>query len=157
MPPGIFGLDYILPLLFLFNCSGVSDSLQPPGLQHARLPGLSLSPGVCSNSCSLSRWRHPNISLPVTLFSSRPQSFPESGSFSMSWLFMSGGQSIGASDSASVLPMNIQCWLPLGLRGLVFLQSRVFSTSFDTQTASLVFPALAGRFFITSTTWEARI
>ena len=73
MPPGIFGLDYILPLLFLLlNCSVVSDSLQPHELQHARLPCLSLSPGVCSNSCSLSWWCHPNISTPVTLFSSHP-------------------------------------------------------------------------------------
>ena len=77
-------------------------------MQHARLPCPSLSPGICSNSCPLSWWCHPAILLSVALFSSYPQSFPASGSFSVSRLFASGGQSIGASASASALPRNIQ-------------------------------------------------
>ena len=91
-----------------FSRSVVSDSLRPHGLQHARLPCLSPTPGACSNSCPLSQWCHPTISSSVVPFSSCPQSFPASGSFLMSQLFASGGQSIGASASASVLPMNIQ-------------------------------------------------
>ena len=106
-------------LLLLFSHLVLSDSLQPHGLQHARLPGPSLSPGVCSNSCPLSWWCHPTISSSATPFSSCLQSFPASGSFPMSWFFASGGQSIGASASASVLPLNIQGWFPLGLTGLV--------------------------------------
>ena len=84
----------------------LSDSLQPHGLQHTRLRCPSVSPGACSNSCLLSRWCHPTISPSVTSFSSRPQYFPSSRYFPMSWLFTSGGQSTAAS--ASVLPMNIQ-------------------------------------------------
>ena len=101
---------YVL-LLTHFCCCSVAQSyltLQPHGLQHARLPCPSLSPGVCSNSCPLSQCYHPTISFSVTPFSSHPQSFPASGSFPMSWLFTSGGQSVEASASASVLPMNIQ-------------------------------------------------
>ena len=90
--------------LCCFCCSVVSDSLHLHGLQHARLPCPSPSPGVCSNACPLSQWCHPTIAP----FSSCPQSFPASGSFPMSWLFASGGQSIGAS--ASVLPTNIRGW-----------------------------------------------
>ena len=97
----------------------MSNSLQPHGLQHARLPCPSLSPRVCSNSCPLSHWCHPAISSSVTSFSSCPQSFPASGSFPMSWLFTSGGQINGAT--VSVLPMNIQGWFPLGLIGLISL------------------------------------
>ena len=97
----------------LFSHSVVSDSLLPHGLQYTRLPGPSISPRVCSNSCPLSQWCHPTISSSVTPFSSCPQSFPASGSFPMSWLFISGGQSIGVSASTSVLPMNIQGWFPL--------------------------------------------
>ena len=93
--------------LLLFSCSVMSDSLWPHGLQHARLPCPSLSPRVCSNSCPLSWWCHPTISSSVTRFSSCPQSFPTSGSFPVNWFFESDGQSIGASASASVLPMNI--------------------------------------------------
>ena len=90
-----------------FSCSVVSYSLQPHGLQHARLPCSSPTPGVYSNSCPLS-WRcHPNISFSVVPFSSHLQSFSVSGSFPMSQFFASGGQSIGVSASASVLPMNI--------------------------------------------------
>ena len=87
-----------------FSCSVVSDSLTPYGLQHARLPCPSSTPGACSNSCPLSRWCHPTISS-VVPFSSCLQSFPESGSFPMSWFCASGGQSIGVSASASVLPI----------------------------------------------------
>ena len=86
------------------------DSLQLNGLQHIRLPCLSLSPRVHPNSCSLSQWCHPSILSSVAPFSSWPQSFPASGSFPVSQLFTSGGQNIRASASASVLPMNIQSW-----------------------------------------------
>ena len=86
-------------LLLLFSCSVVSDALQLHGLQHARLPCLSLSPRACSNSCPPSRWCHPTSSSSVTPFSSCPQSLPASESFPMSWLFASGGQSIGALSS----------------------------------------------------------
>ena len=92
----------------------VSNSLQPHGLQHARPPCSSPTPGAYSNSCPLSRWCPPTISASVVPFSSCPQSFPASGSFQMSQLFTSGGQSIGVSASASVLPMNVQDWFPLG-------------------------------------------
>ena len=102
----------------------VSDSLQPHGLQHARLPLPSPTPGACSNSCPLSRWCHPTISSCVILFSSCLQSFPASESFLMSQFFPSGGQSIGASVSASVFPMNIQDWFPSGLTGLISLLSK---------------------------------
>ena len=95
--------------------------LPPHGLQHSRLPCPSLFPRVCSNLCPLSWWCHPTISSSVTLFSC-PQSFPASGSFPMSRLFASGGWSIGAS--ASVLPMNIQGWIPLGLTSLTSLLSK---------------------------------
>ena len=93
----------------------MSDTLPPHGLQHSRLPCPSLSPGVCSNSCPLRQWCHPTISSSVTLFSCL-QSFPASVSFLVSWLFTSGGQSTGASASASVFSMNIQSWFPLGLK-----------------------------------------
>ena len=101
--------------------------LRPHGLQHARHPCPSSSPGACSNSCPLSLWCHPKISSSVIPFSSRLQSFPASGSFLMSQLFASGGQSIGASASASVLPMNIQDWFPLGWTSLISLQSKGLS------------------------------
>ena len=97
-----------------FSCSVMSDSLQPHGLQHARLPCSSLTPRACSNLCPLSQWCHPNISSSVIPFSSCLQSFPASGSFPMSQFFTSGGQSIGASALASVLPVKIQDWFPLG-------------------------------------------
>ena len=97
----------------LFSRSVMSDSLWPHGLQHARLPCPSSTPGACSNSCPLSRWFHPTISSCVIPFSSRLQSFPASGSF-LSQFLASGAQSIGASASASVPPVNIQNWLPLG-------------------------------------------
>ena len=106
--------------LLLFSGSVVSDSLQPRGLQHARLPYPSPTPKACSNSCP-SRWCHPTISSSIIPFSSCLQSFPESGSFPMSQFFAEGGPSIGGSASASVLPMNIQDWFPLGLTGLISL------------------------------------
>ena len=97
-----------------FSHKVVPDSSRRHGQQHARIPCPSLSPTMCSNSYPLNWWCHPTISSLVTHFSC-PQSFSASGSFPMSWLFISGGQSIGASASASVLPMSIQGWLPLGL------------------------------------------
>ena len=100
-----------------------SDSLQPHGLQHARPPCPSPTPGAFSNSCPSSWWCHPTISSSATPFSSCLQSFPVSGSFPLSQLFTSGGQSIGVSASAPVLPMNIHNWFPLGLNGLISLQT----------------------------------
>ena len=96
-----------------FSSSVVCDSLPPHGLQHPRLPCLSPTPKVYSNSCSLSWWCHPTISSSVVPFSSCLPSFPASGSFRMSQFFTSGGQRIGVSASASVLPMNIQDWFLL--------------------------------------------
>ena len=107
------------------------DSLWPHALQHARLPCPSPSPRVCSNSCPLSQWCHPTMSSSVVPFSSCPQYFPASRSFPMSWLFASDGQSAGASASASVLPMNIQGWFPLGLTGLISLLSKGLSGVFS--------------------------
>ena len=101
----------------------MSSSLQLHRLQHTRVPCPSPSPGVCSNSCPLSLWCHLTTSSSSTSFFCL-QSFPVTGSFSISWLFASGGQSIGATASASVLPMNIQGWFPLGLTGLIYLQSK---------------------------------
>ena len=112
----------------------VSDSSQPHGLQRARPPCLSVSPRVCSVSCPLSPWRHPTTSSFATLFSSCLQSFPASGSFLVSQLFTSDGQSIGASVSASVLLVNIQGWFSLGLSGLISLQSSGFSRVFSSLT-----------------------
>ena len=100
-----------------FSHSVVSDSLRPHRLQDARLPCPSPTPRAYSSSCPLNRWCHPTISSSVIPFSSCPQSFPASGYFPLSQFFASGGQSIGASASASVLPMNIQEWFPLGLVG----------------------------------------
>ena len=104
------------------------------GLQQARPPCLSPTPWVYSNSCPSSRWCHPTISSSVISFSSRLQSFPASGSFQMSQLFASSGQSIGVSASASVLPMNIQDWFPLGRTGWISLQSRGLSRVFSDTT-----------------------
>ena len=104
-----------------FSCSVISDSLRPHEPQHTRHPCPSPTPGVHTNPCPLS-WRcHPAISSSVVPFSSRPQFFPASGSFQMSQFFTSGGQSIGVSASASVLPMNIQDWFPLGRTGWISL------------------------------------
>ena len=111
----------------------VSNSLRPHEPQHARSPCPSPTPGVHPNSCPLSRWCHPTISSSIVPFSSCLQSFPASGSFPMSQYFTSGGQSIRVSASASVLPVNIQDWFPLGLTELISLElkglSRVFSNN----------------------------
>ena len=111
-------------LLLLFSHQVVSDPLSPCGLQHARRPCPSPTPRVRLNSCPLSRWCHPTVSSSVTPFSSCLQSFPALGSLPMSQLFPSGGQSIAASSSVSVLPRNIQGWFPLGLTSLISLQSK---------------------------------
>ena len=112
-----------------------SRSLRLHELQHARLPCPSPSPGACSNSCALSQWCHANISPRRNIpFASCLQSFPASGSFLTSQLFTSGSQSIRASASASVLPMNIQDWFPLGWTGWIFLQSKGLSRVFSNTT-----------------------
>ena len=115
----------------LFSCSVMPNSLQPRGLQHARLPCPSWSLKVCSKSYPLSQRCCLNISSSGTLFSSCSHSFPASGSFPVSQLFPSGGQRIGASASASVLPMNIQDWFPLGWTGLISLESKGLSRVFS--------------------------
>ena len=126
-----------------FSRSVVSDSLRPFRLQHARPPCPSPSPGIYPNSfwvwlkmslTPLSRWCHPTISSSVSPFSSRPQSFAASGSFQMSQLFASGGQSIGVSASTSVLPMNTQDWSPFGWTGWISLQSKRLSRVFSNTT-----------------------
>ena len=117
-----------------FSHSVVSDSLWPHELQHARPPCPLPTPRVHSNSCPLSRWCYPTISSSVVRFSSHLQSFPALGSFPMSQFFTSDGQSIGVSASASVLPMNIQDWFPLGWIGWISLQSKGFSRVFSNTT-----------------------
>ena len=118
-----------------FSCSVVSDSaMHEP--QHARPPRSSPTPGVYPNSCPLSQWCHPAISSSVVPFSSCLQSFPALGSFPISQFFSSGGQSIRASASASVLLMNIQGWFPLGLTGWISLQSKGLSRVFSNTTVS---------------------
>ena len=116
-----------------FSCSLMSDSLWPGGLLHARLPYPSPTPGTCSNSCPPNRWCHPAILSSVVPFSFCLQSYSASGSFPMSQFFTSGGQSIGVSASASVLPMNIQDWFPWRLTGLI-LQSKGLSRIFSNTT-----------------------
>ena len=114
-----------------FSCSVMSNSLEllrPHGLQHARPPCLSPTPGAYPNSCPLSWWCHPAISSSAIPFFSCFQSFPTSGSFPMSQLFASGGQRIGVSASASVLLMNIQDESPLGWTGWISLQSKGLSS-----------------------------
>ena len=124
--------DFIIPVKF--SRSVVSDSLRCHGLHHGRLPCPSPTSGVYSNSCPLSRWGYPTISSSVVPFSSCLQSFPASESFPVSQLFVSGGWSIEVSASASVLPVNIQDWFPLGLTGLISLQSKGFSIYDDVIT-----------------------
>ena len=126
---------YLIILLWLnlerssgqFSHSVMSDSLRPHGLKHTKLPCPSKTPGIYSNSCPSSWWCHPTISSSAAPFSSHPQSFPASGSFLMSQFFASTGQSIGVSVSASVRPMNIQDWFPLGWTGSISLQSKGLS------------------------------
>ena len=117
-----------------FSLSVVSNSLQWHKLQHARLPCPSPTPEACSNSSPLIRWDHPTISSSVVPFSTCLQSFPASGSFPISQFFASGGHSIGASASATVLTMNIQEWFPLGLTHLISLQSEGLSKVFSNTT-----------------------
>ena len=117
-----------------FSPSVVSDSLWPHGLQHSRPPCPSPTPGFYPNSCPLSQWCHPTISSSVIPFSSHLQSFPASRSFQMSQFFISGGQSIGGSASAAVLPMNTQDWFPLGWTSWVSLQSKGLSRVFSNTT-----------------------
>ena len=119
-----------------FSRSVMSRSLWPHGLKHASPPCPSPTPGVYSNSHPLSRWCHPTISSSGVPFSSCLQSFPASGAFQMSQHFASGGQSIGVSTSASILPVNIQDWFPLGLTGLIFLQSKGLSRVFSNTHSS---------------------
>ena len=123
---------WVIIMFLQFNHSVVSDSLRSHGLQHARPPCPSPTPRIYSNLYPLSWWCHPTISSSVVPFSCL-QSFPASGSFQMSQFFVSGGQSIGVSASASVLPMNIQDWFPLGWTDWISLQSkglwRVFSNT----------------------------
>ena len=114
-----------------FSNSVMSGSLRPHGLQHTRLPCPSPTPRAYSNSCASSRWCHPTISSSVIPFSSCLQSSPASGSFPMHQFFPSGGQSIRVSASASVLPMNIQDWFPLGWTVCIFLQSKELSRVFS--------------------------
>ena len=124
-----------IPLIccLLFSWSVVSNFLRPHGLQHARLLfSPSPSPRVCSNSCPLSQWCYPTISSSVAPFSSCIQSFPASR-----WLFTSGGQSTGASASASIFPINIQGWFPLGLIDLISLQSKGCSRVFSNTTVQI--------------------
>ena len=109
-------------------------TLRPHRLQHARPSCPSPAPGACSNSCPSSQWCHPTISYSVVPFSSCLQSFPASGSFQMSQLFASGGQTIGVSASTSVLPMNIQDWFPLGWTRWISLQSKGLSRVFSNTT-----------------------
>ena len=129
---------------FFFNHIGaqfssvVSDSLWPHGLQHTRPPCSSPTPGLYSNSCPLSQWRHPTISSSVIPYSSRLHSCPASGSFQMSQFFASGGQSIGVSASASVLPMNIQDWFPLGWTGWISLLAKGLSRVFPNTTVQSI-------------------
>ena len=123
-----------LDLYLMFSHSVVSDSLWPHGLQHTRLPHPSPTHGACSNSCPMSWWYHPSISSSAVPFSSHLQSFPASVSFPVSQFFPSGGQSIGTSASASVLPMNTQDCFPLGVTGLIPFQSKGISRVFSNTT-----------------------
>ena len=122
------------------SCWVGSNSLRPHGLQHTRLPCPSPTPEAYSNSCPLSQWCHPTNSSSVVPFFSHLRSFPTSGSFPMSQLFASGGQSIRVSASTSVLPMNIQDWFPLGWTGQISLQSKgpsrvFFNTTLQNHTS----------------------
>ena len=124
-----------LPKVIQFSSVAQScQTLRPLGLKHIRFPCPSPTPRACSNSCPLSQWCHPTISSSVIPFSSYLQSSPASGSFSMSQFFTSGGQSIRVSASASVLPLNIQDWFPLGWTGWISLQSKGLSRVFSNTT-----------------------
>ena len=123
----------MLLMQLLFSRPVMSNSFQPHGLQHARLPCPSPSSGACSDSCPLSQWCHPTISSsPVPFFCLQP--FPASGSSLFSQLFASGSRSNGASVSASILPRNIQGWFPLGLTGSISSRSKGLSRAFSSTT-----------------------
>ena len=126
--------DWNWHIYIQFSRSVVSNSLWLHGLQHTRLPCPSPTPGAYSNSCPLSQWCHPTTSSSVIPFSSCLQSFPLSGSFPMSQFFASGGQNIGVSASALVLPMNIQDWFPLEWTGWISWQSKGLSRVFYNTT-----------------------
>ena len=127
--------------VYQFSRSVVSDSLRPHEPQHTRPPCPSPTPGVHSDSCPSSRWCHPTISSSVIPFSSCPQSLPASESFPMSQHFAWGGQSIGVSASASVLPKKSQGWFPLGWTGWISLQSKGLSRVFSNTTGHQFFSA----------------
>ena len=130
--------NQIQQCVYMYQFSSVAESCLtlcgPMNLQHARPPCWSPTPEVYPNSCLSSRWCHPTISSSVVPFSSCPQCLPASGSFPMSQLFTWGGQSIGVSASASVLPMNTQDWSPLGWTGWIFLQSKGLARVFSNTT-----------------------
>ena len=142
--------------LFFLSHKVIYYSLQTHGLQHASLPCPSLSPRVGSNSSSLSQWCHPIISSSVIPLSSCLQYFPVSGSFPMSWLFTSGSQRIGASVSASVLPMNIQGWFPFGLTGLISLLPKWFLSLLQNHNSkvSILQPSLWSKFISVHDYWK---
>ena len=117
-----------------FSCSAMSAFLQPYGLKHTRIPCPPPAPGAYSNSCPSSWWCQPTISFSAVPFSSGLQSFPASGSFPVSWFFISGDQSIRTSASASVFPMNIQDWFSLGWTGWISLKSKGLSRVFSSAT-----------------------
>ena len=128
----ILGFSFFIKFSRFGSVAQLCLTLQPHGLQHTKLPCPSPTPRVCSNSCPSSQWCHPAISSSIVPFSSCLQSIPASESFPMSQFFASGGQSIGAS--ASVLPVNIQDWFPLGLTGWISLQSKGLSRVFSSTT-----------------------
>ena len=128
------GLDHMHVKQLVSSVTQSCLTLQPHGLLHSRPPRPSPTPRAYSNPCPLSRWCHSTISSSVISFSSCLQSFPASGSFQMSQLFASGGQSIGVSALASVLPINIQGWFPLGWTGWISLQSKGLSRVFSNTT-----------------------
>ena len=135
----MLNIRYILYSLAVWHFSPVAQlcpTLRPYRLQHARIPFSSPAPVACFNSCPLSWWCHPTISSSVVPFSSSLQSFPASGSFPMSQFFTSGGQSVGTSALASVLPMNIQDWFPLGWTGWISLLSKGLSRVFSNNHSS---------------------
>ena len=151
---------WVGPCSVQFSHSVVSDSLWPHEPQHARSLCASPTPGAYPNSCPLSQWCHSTISSSVIPFASCPQSFPASGSFQMSQLFTSGGQSTGVSASTSVLPMNTQDWPPLGWTGWISLQSkglsRVFSNSKFKSINSLVLSKSLIQFSVAYILWSQR-
>ena len=127
-------LYYTMQYYQFSSATKSGPTLWPHELQHTRLPYASPTPRAFSNSCPLSQWCHPTISSFIVSFSSHPQSFPAKGSFQISQFFASGGQSIGVSASASLIPMSIQDWFPLGCTGWISLQSKGLSRVFSNTT-----------------------